>query len=337
MEAALGRPRLIRRLESSPRSRVWLVEFDGEPAIVKQIVGGTDTAARFAREVIALRLGARARPAVVPALLGSDPDARVLVLEYVSHTSPSENWVVDYAVALARLHAVTGPADVGALPRAVGPTATDVEAFLRLARALDVPVSPRVATELADVCLRLGATTEHAMLHGDPCPGNDRHTSDGVRFVDLEQAALGSGLVELAYLRIGFPTCWCVTTTSLPLREQAELAYRDEWRATTGTEVGGDLADACAGWLIQGDALVEKARRGTVDHLARVADRDWKWGSVSARQRLVYRTAVVAALGAEHAELGEVGRLSQALHDRMVRCWPQAARTVLPTGRPRDR
>jgi hypothetical protein len=32
----------IRRLPSSPRSRVWLVEFDGAPAIVKQITGGPD-------------------------------------------------------------------------------------------------------------------------------------------------------------------------------------------------------------------------------------------------------------------------------------------------------
>ena len=44
-----------------------------------------------------------------------------------------------YAEALARLHALTGPADAGALPPWSGPTAADAESFLALARALDVP------------------------------------------------------------------------------------------------------------------------------------------------------------------------------------------------------
>ena len=41
----LGTPRTVRRLASSPRSRVWPVEFDAAPAIVKQIVDGADAAA----------------------------------------------------------------------------------------------------------------------------------------------------------------------------------------------------------------------------------------------------------------------------------------------------
>jgi hypothetical protein len=40
LRAALGSPGKARRLLSSPRSRVWLVEFDGAPAIVKQITDG---------------------------------------------------------------------------------------------------------------------------------------------------------------------------------------------------------------------------------------------------------------------------------------------------------
>jgi hypothetical protein len=43
---------------------------------------------------------------------------------------------------------------------------------------------------------------------------------------------------------------------------QAEAAYRSAWRARTGTDVSGDLAEACAGWLIWGDGLVERADRG---------------------------------------------------------------------------
>jgi hypothetical protein len=332
LEAELGTPRPVRRLASSPRSRVWLVEFEGTPAIVKQIVGGPDAADRFARELTALRLAASVRPAVVPELLGSDRHSRVLVLEYLNHRGPTEEWVVDYAVALARLHAAAGAADQGTLPRHVGPSTADVEAFLALAGLLGVSIPPHAPSQLADLCERLATTTQHALLHGDPCPGNDMYTADGVRFVDLEQASLGNGLTELAYLRIGFPTCWCSIATPQPLREQAELAYHDQWRASTGTDPRGDLADVCTGWLIQGDALVERAHRNTIDHLARVTHHNWKWGTVSARQRLLHRTAVVAALADDRTVLTDVGRLSQALHDRMLQRWPKA-RDPLPTTR----
>lgn len=46
--AQLGTPRPVRRLAGSPRSRVWLAEFDGAPAVVKQVVGGADTNHRYA-------------------------------------------------------------------------------------------------------------------------------------------------------------------------------------------------------------------------------------------------------------------------------------------------
>lgn len=50
-----------------------------------------------------------------------------------------------------------------------------------------------------------------------------------------------------AYLRVGFSTYWCVTSLPGPLREEAELAYYEQWRAEISREPDGDLADACAG------------------------------------------------------------------------------------------
>ena len=97
---------------------MWLAEFDGSPAIIKQITGGADADARFIREVAALRLARRVRPFVVPGMLGTDPGGRVMVLEYLSELgrAPAPDWMTEYATALARLHAATGPDDTGALP-----------------------------------------------------------------------------------------------------------------------------------------------------------------------------------------------------------------------------
>ena len=59
---------------------------------------------------------------------------------------------------------------------------------------------------------------------------------------------------------------------------------------------GRQLADACTGWLIRGDTLFEAADRGRSSYLTELPDRDWRWGTATARQRLLHRLTMVAAL-----------------------------------------
>jgi len=273
---------------------------------------------------------------VVPSLLATVPAARLLVLERLNDRRPRTGWILPWAVALARLHASTGPADVGSLPAWRGPGPTDARAFLALAAELAVPVPSRVPGELEQLLTRLHPARGHDLLHGDPYPGNDLYENGSARFLDLEAAALGSGLVELAYLRIGFPTCWCVTGVAEAELLVAESAYRQTYRSAAGTEPAGDLVDACAGWLISGDALVERARRGSpgqpADHLAAVLRRDWRWGTATARQRLAHRLGVVGGLCAERDDLSGLGRLCLLMRARMNTRWPGLA--PLPLVRP---
>jgi hypothetical protein len=232
LRAALGAPAVLRRLSSSPRSRVWLAEFDGSPAIVKQVTGGADAGDRW------------------------------------------------------------------------------------------VPVPASVTAALDGLVERLNAPGQHALLHGDPCPDNAVRTAGGMVFVDLEQASLGDGCAELAYLQAGFPTCWCATSAAEPVLRRAEEAYRSTWRAVTGADVSGNLAEACAGWLIRGDGLVERAHRGRADQLARLAGEDWRWGTATARQRLRHRLGVVAALGADHRELAGLASVCSAMCEQITTLWP---------------
>jgi hypothetical protein len=322
LQAALGPPHSARMLGSSPRSRVWVVGLRAGSAVVKQIVGGSDATVRYQREVTALRLAARVQPPVVPQVLGTDDSAHVIVLEHLADRGPGPGWILDYATALARLHAATSPNDAGVLPAWSGPSHDDVAAFLDLAGTLGAPVTSGVHAEMCALVDRLGVLRGHALLHGDPCPGNDLYSATGVRFVDLEMASLGSGLIELAYLHIGFPTCWCVTVVPSPLLARAEQAYRTAWREAGGSDPEGDLVDACAGWLIRGDALVERAHRDTVDHLARLVEHDWEWGTVSARERLVHRLDVVAQLTRFEPRLTGLNRLCHAMRSRMRSRWP---------------
>ncbi|MFD4632375.1 phosphotransferase family protein [Streptomyces sp. NPDC058284] len=336
LRAGLGVPGRARELASSPRSRVWRAELSGTPVVIKQLVEGPDADDRYAREVGALRLASRVDPPVVPVLLGTDPDDRVLVLEHLEERPPREDWVVEYAAALARLHAAADTDTASALPTWPGPDHDDIDSFLALARRLRVEVPRSVPAALDALVNRLSCTPHRSLLHGDPCPGNDLHTADGVRFIDFEQASLGNGLVELAYLRIGFPTCWCSTAPAPPLLAAAETAYRTAWREATGADTGADtecdLADACAGWVLRGDALVQRAQRGTTDHLAELSERDWHWGTATARQRLAHRLGVVGRLTAGGGELADLGRLATAMRTAMLAQWPTLH--PLPSRRP---
>ena len=314
----LGRPRRVRTIASSPRSRVWQADFAGTPAVVKQIAGGADPAGRFGRELTALRLAAAASPPVVPAVLAVDEHRRVLVLERLDAAAEDPGagpWAVRYATALARLHAL-GPGD---LPADAGPTVADVRAFLELARALGITVAAGAGEELHALLDRLRAAGTAALLHGDPCPGNEITTAGGLRFVDLEGAAAGAGLSELAYLRIGFPTCWCVRLTGEPVLAAAEGAYRETWRSLRGGDPPGDHTDAALGWVVQGDALVERADRGGPDHFARMLRADWRWGTMTARERLVHRLGVVAGAAAGRADLAATTGLATAMREALAR------------------
>ncbi|MFD4638838.1 phosphotransferase family protein [Lentzea sp. NPDC058436] len=283
-----------RRLMSGARSKVWA---DGD-RIVKQVVG--DQAA-FEREITALKLAAHT--GVVPRILDVDHKKRTVVLERLRSDRFGEDWVIDYARGLARLHQATGPEHAGLLPRQQVP---DPVPFLRFVRAMDVEIG-RAEDELV-----FEDTGKFDLVHGDPCPGNDMYSPAGARFVDFEGASLGDGLAEVVYLRIGFPTCATVSETPRELREAAEQAYFEERGFTA------PLEDACVRWFVNGDALVQRAERDGTDHLAKVVDDDWFWYSTTARGRLMFRARVVATFTETHPE---TSALARRLLDRMNQVW----------------
>lgn len=281
-------------LDSGHRSNVWA---DGD-RIVKQVIGPPEA---FAREITALRLAEHT--GMVPRILDVDEANQTVVMERLRSDPPADDWVIDYARGLARLHQATGPEHAGALPRQQVP---DPVPFLRFVRALGVEIGD------AEDELAFADTGRFDLLHGDPCPGNDMYAPGGARFVDLEGAALGDGLTEVVYLRIGFPTCATVSETPAELIEAAEQAYFAERGFREGLE------DACVRWLVQGDALVQRADRNGTDYLAKVVDEDWFWYSTTARGRLLFRARVVSTFTETHPKMSA---LAGRLHERMSRLW----------------
>lgn len=307
----LGPPRRVDPLSSSPGSQVWAIDLADRRVVVKQLLGhNADT--RFHRELVALRAAAAA--GLAPEVLDADASANVTVLEYVDSTSVFPD-PLTYARALARLHAVTPPLS---LPAVDPPREADLIAFLRLCAQVGVHPSD-AAEEALRALLGRVATGGSALLHGDPCPGNLLVSPAGVHFIDFEQAGRGSGLAELAYLRMAFPTCGYSTVLAPEVIASAENAYLETWRATTGTDVRGSLSDHCVAWLLRGDALVQRIQRGARDQFARVLAEDWSWGPMTARQRLLHRLRMVVEL-----DIPEAGPLFAALSDRLEIRWVTA-------------
>ncbi|SDI45958.1 Phosphotransferase enzyme family protein [Actinokineospora alba] len=284
----LGRPRRVDPLSSSPGSQVWAVDLADRRVVVKQLLGhNADT--RFHRELVALR--AAAEVGLAPEVLDADAGAKVTVLEYVESTRVFPD-PLTYARTLARLHAITPPPS---LPTAEPPGEADLIAFLRLCTEVGLTASPAAEHALRSLLARV-ATGGPSLLHGDPCPGNLLVTPDGVHFIDFEQAGRGSGLAELAYLRMAFPTCGYSTVLAPEVIASAESAYLETWRDLTGTDVPGTLTDHCIAWLLRGDALVQRIQRGARDQFARVLVEDWSWGPMTARERLLHRLRMVIDL-----------------------------------------
>jgi hypothetical protein len=317
-------------IQSSPGSNVRRDRLDGALVVVKQFVGG-DAVDRFLREVAAYELTSPLVPPVAPRLLDVDASRREVVLEDVPHRerptgAAGSDWVA-FAETLARLHAATGASDRGRLPAAWRVGEDDARAFLALSTALGVEPGIGVRDELLALVDRSddGGT---ALLHGDPCIGNVLWTDDGVRLVDFEQAALGRGLSELAYLRIGFPTCGWVDVIELAEVDAAEDAYRRTWSELTGVELVGSVDDECVAWLLRSDALAQRSERGRRDQFARLLDEDWTWGPQTARQRLAHRAGVVAGFASDgpfRATTAHAARLQRAIVAR----WPDSS--PLPT------
>jgi len=167
----------------------------------------------------------------------------------------------------------------------------------------------------------LGGSHRPCAADRDPSPDNTVHTSSGIRFIDLEQAALGNGYPELAYLRAGFLTCWCAVSVLEPACSQAEAAYHDP-----------SPAIGPSGHLIRRDALVQRAHRDQPDYLTPLPGKDSTWGTVTARQRLLHRLTAVTVIAADHPQLRCLIQVSHAMRDQIQQRWPE----ILPVWAARE-
>jgi hypothetical protein len=214
-----------------------------------------DQADLFAHEAASCQLvtALQRTDRVGPELIAHDPTERLLVLEDLgraatlaekllgSDPKAAERGLLAWARSLGRLHAVTAERepDFTALMRRFGlrnwhdPIAPDARRALAelpdlLAAELGVP-TPQPVVDRARASVRLlGGPGYRAFSPSDLCPDNNLVTNHGVRFLDFEWGCVRDVTLDVAYLRVPFPSCWCVFRLPAGMSEAMLAVWRAE-------------------------------------------------------------------------------------------------------------
>jgi hypothetical protein len=279
-----------------------------------------------------------------PRLLGVDLDAGVLVLEDLGEgVSLADLLTGDdsgaataalnaYARSLARLHAETvGRAEAfAAIGRKYGHVpapgsnplekgvADMVPRFKQACDLVSVPLDEAFQRDAATIDRALSDPGPWLALNvSDACPDNHVLQGKSVRFFDFEFSNYGHALLDGAYLRVPFPTCWCAARIPDDVQAQAERIYRMELAsacplAAVDEEFEEAMLMACARWTI---ATVSWT-------LERTVREDDLWGLLSHRQRHILRLESLARSLEASGRLSEIKRVAAALARELRTRWP---------------
>ncbi len=308
----------------------FLNECLAQTPLNARLLGGDRAAGLFLLE----DLGTGASLADV--LLGDDPEA-------------AETALTSYAASLGRLHAATvGREDewrrirnsIGGAEKTREPEGTrwlreNVGRFREQAQALGVPVAAGFDEEAAVI----GRTLDEpgpflSFSPGDTCPDNHRLVpGDYLRFFDFEFAGFRHALLDAAYLRVPFPTCWCVNRVPPGLVPRLEAAYRAELIAGC-PEAADDslfytaLCHACASWTVTSLSWGLKP----------ALEKDDQWGIATQRQRHLLRLETFTDLADRSGCLAVMRETARMLSEALRALWPEPEMRmpIYPPFRPKE-
>jgi Phosphotransferase enzyme family len=157
------------------------------------------------------------------------------------------------------------------------------------------------------------------LVHGDPCPDNSLLVDDTIRLIDYEFAKPSHALLDGAYWRIGFPTCWCAGRIPADVVDRVEAIYRAELgrsipMAIDDTAYRVELTYMSAVWLLNSLSW----------RLEQALNSDEKWGIWSIRGRLLWYLDVAIQLTANADVLPGIKDTAQMWLSELRRRWPDA-------------
>jgi Ser/Thr protein kinase RdoA (MazF antagonist) len=266
---------------------------------------------------------------VAPRLLGADADAGILLIEdlgpgrsladslLTGDRSRVQADLVSYAEALGSMHAwsMGQPRDPSLGPPPwLAAVARDKDAFLGAAASLGL-ATVAAGTEVDQLSLLLNETGYLGLIHGDPCPDNERFVDGRCRIFDFEHSGWGAVVLDASYLLAPFPSCWCFGRLPASVAEPALSAYRARLEAA-GIDLGPSwdvaMTAALGAWIVTwGDAI------------AKVLEEDDEWGTTTMRPRLLTWLGSFTDAAGRSGALPGLRVLAGELHERLSARWPE--------------
>nr|CEL22763.1 FIG00995901: hypothetical protein [Kibdelosporangium sp. MJ126-NF4]CTQ89903.1 FIG00995901: hypothetical protein [Kibdelosporangium sp. MJ126-NF4] len=244
------------KLSTVVRVRVAATPFSLPRTLVVKRYNPPLPSESFVREAVSYQLftALTADERMCPELYAHDGTAGVIVIEDLGRAPTladkllgddaraAERALLSWARSLGRLHATTAgrEADFDALMRRLSsarvkgdPLAVNGPmAIERLPQLLEDVLGVDTPAHVFDRAERtrwLLATSRHrGFSPSDLCPDNNLITSRGVRFLDFEGGCVRNIMLDAAYLRVPFPSCWCAFALPAGMTEAMFAAWRAE-------------------------------------------------------------------------------------------------------------
>lgn len=240
--------------------------------------------------------------------------------------SDAEAALLTYATGLGRLHATTvGCRDTYAAAMRQGyPHARVPQAISERWLARVIGIAPSLLggvlpeAELAVLAQRMRDPGPWlALVHGDPCPDNVLLTPQGAALLDFEFAAPGHALIDAAYWRMGFPTCWCAGRVPDTVAERVEQAYRDA--VADAIPQARDDAKFHQEYAV---AVVVRLFASLEWHLDSALKSDSTWGIATKRNRIIWHLQAAIEAMQRADTLPGTRRVFQAWLTNFENRWP---------------
>jgi thiamine kinase-like enzyme len=280
-----------------------------------------------------------------PHFYGGDRAMGFIILEDIQHCASlvepllgsdqtqAESALLQYATCLGQLHTDTlgKAAEFAELFKTISPGAkptrpstrvtVDIHKHQSILESLGIQPESSYLHDLEAINEALNDPGEFlAYIHADACPDNVLDTGKELRLIDFETGHFGHALIDAAYGRMMFPSCWCANRLPHKMVQQMENTYRAIFSqrcpiAEDDKIFEAALVKACGFWLL--NTLTR--------FLEHALEKDLDFGTSTIRQRILARLESFIMTSQEFNQLPGLCSTSSRLLDLLRQRWLNAS------------
>lgn len=290
----------------------FLSSLPGDPGHGPRFYGGH----RALGFIILEDMGREHRSLVEPLLGGDAAETEAVLLQFTQRLGQMHSDTLGQAHEHRQLLRALHPG-IEVAPHGSDHHQIQAEPFIEKLRTLNVTPEEGCAADLDTLAASLrdpGPFT--AYIHGDPCPDNFFLQERELRIMDFEFGRMGHALLDIAYGRMIFPTCWCCNRVPSHIVTRMEATYREVLAhncpaAQDDAQFYQALTYVCGYWLCNTlNWMLEEAVK-----------KDHTWGITTVRPRILARLEAFIETSNEFKQLPALRGTANRLLDELRTRW----------------